>query len=532
MDNLSNFLKQIVERNVSKPSLHYGPGNPDEVWSYQELWQRVGWVARRLQDQGVEKGDRLIIWGPNSPWWVASYFGALRIGAVLVPLDVRSSPDFADRVIEQTEPKLALLAASTRTNWQGPAPYVLMDEIASLGIGDGEPQEVEVGPEDIAVVIFTSGTTSVPKGVILTHGNILFSVAATDKHVPPTPRLHTVSILPLSHMFEQGPGLLMALQRNASIYYLNSISPNNIFGALTQHGATTLLLVPQALQLFISTIEREVAKQGKEKTFESMRKVAAFLPIRVRRMLFRPLHQRLGGQLEFVVSAGAQIRPELIRKWELLGIPVIQAYGSTECSAAVTSTTISDHNPYSVGTPIPGVEVKIAADNEILVKGPNVFKGYWRNEHATNEAFEDGWYKTGDLGRMDGHGYLYFLGRKKDMIALPNGQKVYAVDVEAALKEVEGVVDAAVVGLPTEQGQQVHAALILGPDSPSPQAIIKQANARLAPHQYVMDYTLWPDKEFPSTFTMKVKKHEVLARVVELREQKARPEPAAVAAGR
>lgn len=529
MNNLNDFLRQIVERNSSKPALQYGPGKPTEVWTYEELWQRSGRIARWLQDRGVRKGDRLIIWGPNSPWWVAAYFGALRSGAILVPLDVRSGLDFAQRVVEQTEPKLALLSASTRPSWQGAAPGFLMEDLAALPPTTGEPQEVEVGPEDIAVVIFTSGTTGVPKGVILTHGNLLFSVASSDKHIPSTPHLRTVSLLPLSHMFEQNGGMLMALQRGASIYYLTNISPTTIFGALTEHGATTLLLVPQALQLFISTIEREVAKQGKEKTFERMRKIAAFLPVPLRRMLFKPLHERLGGQLSFVVSAGAQIRPELIRKWELLGIPVIQAYGSTECTAAVTTTTIHDHNPYTVGTPIPGVEVRIADDGEILVKGANVFKGYWRNQEATDAVFEDGWFKTGDLGRMDERGHLYFLGRKKDMIALPNGQKVYAVDVEAALKEVAGVADAAVVGLPTEAGQQVHAALILEQDAPAPEAIIKQANAMLAPHQYVVGYTIWPEKEFPTTFTMKVKKHEVLARVVAMREQSERPLEATLA---
>src|SRR5439155_23814346 len=189
-----------------------------------------------------------------------------------------------------------------------------------------------------------------------------------------------------------------------------------------------------------------------------------------------------------------------------------------------------NRNPVTVGKPIPGMQVRIAPDGEILLKGPSVTSGYWHNPKATEAAFEDGWYKTGDLGYFDKRGHLVLHGRKKDLIVLANGQNVYPEDVERALKAVPGVSDAVVIGLPSEQGAQVHAVLIRDKDAKGadPEAIVRQANAHLAPHQYVKGVTLWPEDDFPRTHTLKVKKHEVLGRVLKMKAEK--EEPAAAAA--
>jgi long-chain acyl-CoA synthetase len=527
MEIIGDFLRETTQRLGDKKALLYGPGEKTEVWSYSRLWDESSKVARWLQDQGIEKGDRIIIWAPNSPSWVAVFFGALRVGAVLVPLDMRSSDDFVSRIAEQSEPKLAIVARSYNGELTRPARCVTMEDLPTLTAGAGEPTPVQVEPNDIAEIIYTSGTTGNPKGVILTHRNIMFDVEASDKYVPNTKDFRTVSILPLSHVFEQVVGLLLSMKRDASIYYLASLQPSTIFGALAEHGATTLLLVPQALQLFMSTIEREVAKQGKEKWFHRMMGMAEHMPMGARRMMFRQLHQRLGGMLEFLVSGGAPISPDLVRKWEMLGIPIIQGYGATEAAAVISASTIETRNPTTVGKPIEGEEVRIAADGEVLLKGPNITPGYWRNPTATAEAFEDGWYKTGDLGYFDDKGLLYLHGRKKDMIALPSGQKVYPQDVEEALKSLSGVVDVAVVGLPTEDGhgQQVHAVLILDGTAAPPETLVKQANAKLAPHQYIKGYTLWPEKELPKTHTFKVKKQEVLQAVIAMRQGQSQEQP-------
>jgi long-chain acyl-CoA synthetase len=512
METLGTFLQGLAARYSERPALLYQPGATLEVWSYNRLWEQANRIAAWLETRGVSKGDQVVIWAPSAPVWVAAWFGVARLGAVAVPIDMRSSPDFVERVVGQTDPKIALLAKSTREQWKSPAPVALLDDLAALTDGTPATALSAVQPGDILELMFTSGTTGNPKGVILTHANIMSNVMAIDQLVPNYPQYKVLSILPLSHSLEQTIGLLVPLKRGASIYYLGNFQPATLLRAFQEQGVTTTLLVPQALQLIMTSIEREIAKQGKTATWERGQKIARFLPVRLRRRLFREIYNRLGGHMEFLMSGGAPLAPELIRKWELIGIPVLQGYGTTETAPAISIVTLKNYNRESVGKPVPGVQVKIADDGEVLVKGPNVFAGYWQNEEATHAAFTaDGWYKTGDLGQFDAQGYLHLHGRKKDLIVLGSGQNVYPQDIEEILRAIPGVKDAAVVGLPAAQGPQVHAVLLLDPAAPAPDTIIRQANEQLAPHQRIRGVTVWPDPDFPRTHTLKVKKHEVLA---------------------
>lgn len=530
MENLGLFLDSLVSKYGPKQALVYKPGNTTEAWTYIRLREQSDKVGRWMLEQGVSKGDRVVIWADNSPWWVATYFAALRLGAVVVPLDIRSGNDFVERVVAQTDPKLAVISKALSSLWNYPAPAYAIDELDAFPEANGPIVDPSVSSSDVAALMFTSGTTGAPKGVILTHGNILANAEATDQVVPNSPRFRVVSLLPLSHMFEQNVGLLLAMKRGASIYYISSLQPAAIFEALKEHGATTMLLVPQALQLFMSAIEREVARQGREKEWHRLQQVAEHLPMGMRKRMFHSVHERLGGQIEFLVSGGAPIAPELIKKWELLGIPIIQGYGATEASPVISATTLNNRDPHTVGQPVPGMQVKVAKDGEVLIKGPSITQGYWNNPEATREAFEDGWYKTGDLGQIDEKGRIYLHGRKKDMIVLANGQNVYPEDVELVLKSIPGLVDAVVVGLPSERGAQVHAVIIPDPEGVNADSVVKQANARLAPHQYIRGITVWPDKDFPRTHTLKVKKHEVLKRLIEMYAPKEEHEQAVVAA--
>jgi len=371
---------------------------------------------------------------------------------------------------------------------------------------------------DIAEVVFTSGATGAPKGVILTHGNLLASLESMNRYVPSGLEFRIVSLLPLSHLLEQVVGMLLALRRHSSIFYLSKVQPNTIIAAMKEHRATAMVLVPQVLHLMMESLEREVARQGKLEQWERARRMARFLPNTLRRRLYSQVHERFGGQLHFFVTAGAPIDPELIRKWELMGIAVLQGYGMTESGGALAATPIEDRSPETVGRVVPGVQLKIAEDGEILAKGASITSGYWHNPKATQEAFdEDGWYKTGDLGQLDSQGHLYLHGRKKDMIPLASGQKVYPLDIEQVLITLPGVKDAAVVGLPTPTGHEVHAVLLLDPAvQADPDAIMREANAKLAPHQRIRGVTAWPEPDLPRTFTFKVKKHEVLKALLEM----------------
>jgi long-chain acyl-CoA synthetase len=330
------------------------------------------------------------------------------------------------------------------------------------------------------------------------------------KVVPPVEHRVT-SLLPLSHLFEQAVGTYYALDVGASIRYVRSANPRIVFETIRDHRTTSMVLVPQILELFWSAIAREVEKSGRARSFDRLRRIARRLPYALRRLLFRRVHARLGGGLRLFVSSGAFLPPALQQAWEDLGVIVIQGYGSTETGFG-TCTTREDHGLGTVGRPMPPVEMRLAGDGEIQFRGPTLFKGYWHDPEATAAAFSaDGWYRTGDIGRLDGAGRLVLMGRTKDIIVLPNGLNVYPEDVENALRTA-GVRDSVVVE--TSPGR--IEAVVLAPGGASEpssaatlQAAVRVANATLAAHQRVAATRVWPDDDFPRTHTFKVKRDVV-----------------------
>ena len=477
-------------------------------------------MAALLAQRGLEKGDRAIIWSVNRPEWVAAFFGCMRAGVVAVPLDVRTAPDFVERVVEHTAPKLAFVSRQTPdVGALGAVPVALLDDLEELvqsaDPGAGCP---DVAADDLAEVMFTSGTTGDPKGVMLTHGNILSNVLAAVAAVPIKPSDRLFSLLPLSHMLEQTGGLLAPLSGGAGVVYPVSRQPTVIFKTLRANRVTKIVLVPQALQLFMNGIEREVSVRGKDRQWRLLQTVASKLPMSMRRLLFRPVHRQMGGRIRFFMSGGAYLDPELQKKWGTLGIRVMQGYGTTEASPVITTNSLDRQRPGSVGRVLAGQEVRIAEDGEVLTRGPNVTPGYWQNEAATEAAFEDGWYKTGDLGFLDDDGFLFLKGRKKDLIVLANGQNVYPEDIETALGRQPGVGEAVVVGMPSgDSSIEIHAALLLdeGADADD---VVRSANAALADHQRIQGSTVWPEEDFPRTHTLKVKKQVVLDRLLRERD--------------
>jgi len=506
------LLRDASARFGQSTALSIAIGVRQRRWTYRQLWDLSGGVSSLLAERGLTKGDRAIIWAPNCPEWAAAFFGCLRAGVVAVPLDVRSAPDFVARVLEMTEPKLAFLSRQTSTLLEGSRISRVsvedMEDILEEVVPRGNEPVVE--PEDIAELMYTSGTTGDPKGVILTHRNLVSNVTASASMIPVKPFNKLLSLMPLSHMLEQTGGLLVPLYGGASVVYSASRQPRIIFKTMQSNRVTNLVLVPQALQLFMNAIDREVTAQGKEGWWRFLISLASFMPLRLRRFLFRSVHRRLGGRLVFMVSGGAYLDPELARKWAILGIPILQAYGATETAPVITTNTFDDKKPSSVGRALPGQEVRIAADGEVLTRGPNVTPGYWRNPEATAAAFEDGWYKTGDLGYLDQKGYLYLKGRKRDLIVLANGQNVYPEDLETVLGNQPGVRDSVVVGLQNDGGDvTVHAVLLLEAGFEGLEAV-RSANQTLASHQQIQGFTVWPEDDFPRTHTLKIRKPLVL----------------------
>ena len=509
-NTIVEFLKTAVGAHGPRDALLFKPGFRYQRWSYDRLWSESGKVATLLQRRGLSKGDQVIVWGPNCPQWVLVFFGCLRAGVIAVPLDLRSAPDYVERVISRVTPKLAFTSRFTpKDDVNLGLPEITFEELESEIYELPAPEQVEIEPDDLAEIMFTSGTTGDPKGVMLTHRNLTSNIEGITQYITCETSSRLLSILPLSHMYEQMGGLLTVLQFGASVTYPTSRQPTVLARTMRERQITTMLLVPQGLELLMNGIEREVRRQGKGALWGKLLKIAERTPFPLRRRLFGRVHRQFGGKLDFIVSGGAALDPELGRKWELMGVKIVQGYGATEASPVISNHTLHERRPDSVGRPLPNVEVRISDDGEILVRGDNISPGYWKAPEQTAAAFDGDWYRTGDLGFFDEHGFLHIRGRMKDMIVLPSGQNVYPDDIQAVLNRHLNVTDSAVVGLQQGSSVEVHAALILdGTDDAD--SIVAWANEQLAEQQRIRGFTIWPEEDFPRTHTLKVKKPQLI----------------------
>jgi long-chain acyl-CoA synthetase len=538
METLLDLLESTAQRYGEKNAL--GLRRDDGTtfhWSYRELQRRARLAAWRLKQLGLEPGDRVLTWSPSTPALPAAYFGAMYARLIYVPLDSRMSAEAIANIVEASGAKHLLLG----TGRDAPDPReVGLEKFPTATIeslsedpGDDLPADWEAqvqawqrpAPTEAFQLVFTSGTTGNPKGVTLAHDNVLAGILSFHGIIKPMEH-RLVSLLPLSHSLEQLVSLYYAMDVGADILYVRSRNPRVIFDSLREHRVTTMLLVPQVLDLFWSAIEREVERQGKAQQFERLRSIARRLPYAARRVLFRSVHAQLGGGLRLFAVAGAFLPPALQQAWEDMGVIVIQGYGATE-TAAGSATTMADHPLGCVGWPPKPVEMRIVEDGEIQFRGPTIFKGYWNNPEATAAAFtEDGWYRSGDLGQLDDKGRLHLHGRKKDMFVLPNGFNVFPEDIENALR-VAGIRDS--VAVETRPGR--IEAVVLAPgthadprdtratpaiEGAAPEdlrrqidAAVKEANASLGPNQRIAGWRLWPEADFPRTHTFKVKRDRV-----------------------
>jgi long-chain acyl-CoA synthetase len=528
METLLDLLDDAFRRYADRPALGlWHDDGTRTTWTYAELDRRSRLAAWRLRVQhGLQPGDRILTWSPSEPALPAVYFGAMRAGLILVPLDLRMTADAIAGIVASAEPRRLILG----TGRDAPDPATVgLAAFPTATVADlvADPDDALPGdwaatveawprprPEDVWDLIFTSGTTGTPKGVMVAHDNLLATIGAIGHVIPPLDH-RVVSVLPLSHLFEQAIGLIYALSVGADILYVRSRNPRVLFEALRAHRVTSMIVVPQVLDLFWSAIEREADRTGKRVLFDRLRAIARRLPYRLRRLIFRDVHARLGGGLGLFVSSGAFLPPALQQAWEDLGVVVIQGYGSTE-NGFGTCTTPQDHGLGTVGRPMPPVELQIADDGEVLFRGPTLFKGYWRDPEATARTMDpDGWYHTGDIGHLDPGGRLILSGRTKDRIVLPNGFNVYPEDIENALR-IAGIRDAIVVE--TAPGRIEAVVLLDGVGAkdeaaakPIVEAAVRAANGALGPQQRIAGWRLWPKDDFPRTHTLKIRRDPVRA---------------------
>jgi long-chain acyl-CoA synthetase len=490
-----------------------------ERWSYGQVAETAFRFARELAALQIGKGDRVLVWAPNSAEWVAVFFGCAMRGAIVVPMDDVASPEFAVRVHQQVGAKLLV---SSREHAQADLAGMVLEELAkTLSHHSPAPYEpTTITPEDTLEIVFTSGTTGEPKGVVITHGNVLNNVAPLEseilKYLKWERLVHPVrflNLLPLSHVFGQFLGIFLPQIMGGTVIFQDALKPAEVMGTIRRERVSVLVAVPRMLQSLKEKVERDLADEGHLAKFQQDFRTSEGKHFLRRWWIFRRVHRKFGWKFWAFISGGAALDRGTEEFWGRMGYAAIQGYGLTE-----TTSLVSVNHPFhlgkgSIGKVLAGREIKLAPDGEILVRGGGVASGYWTGHDLKPVATEEGWYPTGDLGALDAEGNLYFKGRKKDVIVTPAGMKVYPEDLEAALRRQPEVKDCVIVPLPREGNAEACAVLILDAGGDA-EAVVQRANESLAQYQRMRSWFVWPDEDFPRTSTQKPRVQEILQTVM------------------
>ena len=511
---LTDILKKNVKDFPKKRAFSMKVGYRTVHMNYQQIYDLARQVSLFLQHNGIKKGDPVLLFAPNSPYWGVVFWGIMLHGAVAVPLNVQSTPEMIKKIAAQTESSIIFTSRFLKTELPENVKTYTIEFIEEL-VKNFDPKnftQTSIDENDLMQILYTSGTTGDPKGVLLTHKNIYSNLLGISKFFKiDGSQEKLLSILPLTHIFEQTIGFFLPFFYRAHIVYAHSYAA--IADLMQEYKITKLLAVPEFLKVLLSKIKAQVEKKGKTKIFNKFLAFAGKVNKRwISKLLFYSLHKKFGGKLDTIASGGAFLDPKVEQTWNALGFTVLQGYGLTETAPVVTCNTYDERKLGSVGKVLDGVQVKISDEGEVLVKGAGVFSGYFKNEEKTKEVFtQDGFFKTGDMGYLDDDGFLFLKGRQKYVIVGPGAQNVFPEDIELELNKVEGVKDSCVVGLENHGGMiDIHAALLLESKDFDPQVIVDMANKRLATYQRVTGFTVWPYDDFERSATRKVKKEEVI----------------------
>jgi len=500
-----------------------------EKLTYTQLYANALFWSRALAGRGILLGDRVLLWGPNSAEWIACCWGILLRGGVVVPMDAAAAPDFVQRAIKDAGVKL-ILRDRQQTDPPGAPPSMIINDFKDVVEGPQPASDAGIDPGDestrttVAEILYTSGTTAEPRGVVLTHGNFLANLEPLERGIEEYRKyerwlhpLRFVTLVPLSHVFGQFMALFVPPLLGAAVVFEPSSNPAEIVCAIKQERATALIAVPRMLDLLRAGIQREFEGRRKSQWPNSTLENAKGRKFLKRVWIFRRIHRRFGWKFWAFISGGAALSNETENFFKCMGYAVVQGYGMTE-----TASLISLNHPFrategTVGKILPGREFKLSGDGEILVRGENVSSGYW--ERGTVRSAEvEGWLRTGDLGELDAEGNLRFRGRKKNVIVTPAGLNVYPEDLEAALRKQPGVRDCVVV--PIERGGNAEpCAVLVLKDAESTAAVaIESANSALAEYQQMRVSIVWPELDFPRTSTGKPRLSVIAAHAAQILE--------------
>jgi len=504
-----------------------------EKMTYAELYAHVLFWSHALAGRGISPGDRVLLLGPNSAEWVACFWGILLRGAIVVPMDSAASSDFVQRAIKDAGVKL-ILRDRQQPELPGAPPSMVINDLHDVATTPNRPHEAGVDPGDastrstIAEILYTSGTTGEPRGVVLTHGNFLANLEPLERGIDPYRKyerwlhpLRFVSLVPLSHVFGQFMALFVPPLIGATVVFEPSANPAEIIRTAKRERATALIAVPRMLDALHSGIERDLEACGQTSWLKRSFEKADGKKFLRRAWMFRRIHRRFGWKFWAFISGGAALSNDTENFFKCMGYAVVQGYGMTE-----TASLISLNHPFratqgSIGKVLPGREFKLAADGEILVRGENVSTGYWEKGAPWQAPEEnDGWLRTGDLGELGTEGNLRFRGRKKNVIVTPAGLNVYPEDLEIAIKKQPAVRDGVVI--PLEHGGNAEPCAILllnglpSDGDAAARGAIEAANANLAEYQRMRSWIVWPEPDFPRTSTGKPRQSIISARAAQI----------------
>ncbi|HET7499829.1 MAG TPA: AMP-binding protein, partial [Kofleriaceae bacterium] len=566
---------RLIRKDEDAEPLSYSYGQLGEM-----AWQGAG-VLRQL---GIGAGDRVVLMSENRPEWGISYFAILLAGATAVPLDRELSlpevlnlarvsrakalvlsrkvverlageasiavpldrDDDGDAVWSPAHPAFGSWLAQREADHQISARVLAFDELLTepdVSVGAVHPA---VRGDALASLIFTSGTTGTPKGVMLTHKNLTSMVSKLSSLFTLYKHDKLLSVLPLHHTLEFSAGFLMPLMHGASIDYLEELEAESLARTLEDQGVTGMVGVPALFQLLERKIYKNVSDKGVliEKAFDSIvelnRSLRDALPwdLAAGKLLFYPVHRKLGGRMRLLITGGSALPPDTLKAFRGLGFNLYEGYGMTESAPVLTVTRPGDKVVAgSVGRALPGIDVRIdqpdaSGIGEVIAKGPNVMSGYFENPDATAATLHNGWLHTGDLGRIDDDGNLFIVGRKKEMILGPSGENVYPDELEELYRDSKYIKEMSVVGLPGEAGHETVAALIVPDyeqgdvDEDDPrlrreavrEAVrehVKKVGKTLPLYKRLKVVHLW-DHDLPKTASRKVRRRDVISELSRL----------------
>jgi long-chain acyl-CoA synthetase len=555
---LSTYTRRFEEVANQSPDRiairHKTPSGYREI-TFSDLHAQVRGVALALIHQGLQRRARIAVLSENRPEWAVAYLGILMAGGIVVPLDPQISPDEWRRLLDDSEAAvifvsgllLPKLRQAVRDSLLGeniicfdpPDPETgacrMLDALVTSGLAAAPPPRLPAGEiSDPAVIIYTSGTTGKPKGVMLTQENIVSVITACLAIVDLGARDVFLCLLPLHHVFASVVSMLVPLYLGAQIVFADTLKRAEILAALQEAKISILATVPLFFYLFHGRIEEELVRKGllARKLFRAMlglnRICLRHLHINLGRLLFGNVHRTFGASLRLFVSGGSPFDPKVARDFHDLGFTILQGYGLTETTGPCAVTRIEDNVIGSVGSALPGVEIRILEPDldgigEVAIRGPIVMKGYYMDSEGTAKVMRDGWFLSGDLGWLDERGILFITGRRKEVIVLPNGKNIYPDELEAHYEKCPYIEEIAVLGIagPDRQGaERLHAVVV--PDFDALKAG-KIANAREAlqdeiarlshqlPHyKRLLSYQVQKES-LPRTTTHKIKRLELKA---------------------